>query len=113
MFTSPALSQNSVTREFDVRCVTELTYGSNIIRIRIHGVPLNTVMSDMFYQRQFGTLKEFPPVVVDYLINIILIVYDQKEVYTVEGAFSSLQKVESLCLFRLGVAKKEAEDITT
>lgn len=113
LITSLALPE-SVTREFDSRCTTELTYGSNIILVRVRGVTLDTIMNEMFFQRLHGTLKKYPPATVDYLINIIIIVYEQHEVYTSKGAFDALHDIESMCLSRLEtIVNKKPEDITT
>lgn len=83
---------------FDAKCYDELTYAISLIRVRIEGMTLDLVITDMEVQRNYGSLQKYSPELISYMIDIVLIVYNAEDVTTAASSFDALKSVEALCL---------------
>ncbi len=83
---------------FDTRCVNELDYGQNLISSRRVGISLAYILSSIHKESTTGNLSEYSSEIISYLIDVVLIVYNEPEVDTADGAFASLRKIETMCL---------------
>jgi len=88
-------------QEFDTRCVEELDYGQILVLSRRNGVTLAYILNDIHNQSMNGYLREYSPEVISHMVDVVLIVYNEPEVDSADGAFSSLRKIETKCLNRM------------
>jgi len=86
------------TQEFNLRCIDELNYGQSLVYSRRNGVPLTYILNDIHKQSTAGNLRQYPPEIISYMIDVVLIVYNEPEVDSANGAFASLRKIETMCL---------------
>ena len=94
------------TQQFDVQCIDELNYGQSLVYSRRNGVTLAYILNDIHNQSMSGYLRKYSPEVISYMVDVVLIVYNEPEVDSADGAFASLRKIETKCLNRI----KENED---
>ncbi len=85
-------------QEFDIRCVEALDYGQSLIHSRRSGVSLAYILNSIYSQSTTGNLRQYSSDIISYMIDVVLIVYNEPEVETAKGAFSALRKVETMCL---------------
>ena len=85
-------------QEFDIRCVDSLDYGQSLVYSRRNGVPLAYILSEIHTQSTTGNLRQYSSEIISYMIDVVLIVYNEPEVDTADGAFASLRKIETMCL---------------
>jgi len=98
------------TQEFDLRCIDELNYGQSLVYSRRNGVTLVYILNDIHNQSTSGPLRKYSPEVISYMIDVVLIVYNEPEVDSADGAFASLRKIETKCLNRIEEMANEQKD---
>jgi len=89
------------TQQFDIRCVDELNYGQSLVHSRREGVTLAYILNDLHNESTNGYLRKYSPEVISYMVDVVLIVYNEPEVDSADGAFASLRKIETKCLNRI------------
>ena len=85
-------------QEFDIRCVEVLDYGQSLVYSRRKGVSLAYILNSIHSQSTTGNLRQYSSEIISYMIDVVLIVYNEPEVDTAEGAFNVLREIETICL---------------
>jgi len=98
LFAQDTTEPETFTAEFDNRCTADLVFGAYLISARLTSTTLDVVMLDIQQQAKYGSLRNYSPEIISYMIDVVLVVYNTEDVSTAQGSYEAMRAVESLCI---------------
>lgn len=96
--TEPPPAEDKNVEEFDLRCYSPLRWSASLISAKKNGTTHEEVVMRMYKDWHGGSLKNYQPETISYMLEIVAVVFETETIETNEEYFDVLRTVETLCI---------------